>query len=108
MQGTGHLPKCDNANLEQSLQEVRASGGQRGRTLQEVSLGKEQHALFLLAPFSLYNRPAEGEHDLISSHLTMPTLIQLLGPMPIFTQSSLTMILSACSASLLKVATGQA
>lgn len=76
-----HLPKCNNENLEQSLQEVRTSGRQRSRTLKEVSLGKET-TCFIFFPSHLHHhplppneKPAEGEHDFISSHLSMPTLL---------------------------------
>lgn len=48
-QSTDQLPKCNNENLEQSLQEVRTSGRQRSRTLKEVSLGKET-ACFIFFP----------------------------------------------------------
>lgn len=97
--------KMQQCNLEQSLQEVRTSGRQRYRAVKEESpFGKGQHALF-----SLYVKPAEENHDFISSYLSIhANSIVQLGPLSLFKQSSLTTIMSACSISFPRVVIGQA
>lgn len=84
-QSTDNLPKCNNANLEQFLWEVRTTGRQR-QSSHRVLLWKGMVALFLLMHlFPCMWNLLKGNAILFPAK----SLIQLLGPIPIFKQSSL-------------------
>lgn len=108
-QSTDNLPKCNSANLEQSLQEARTSGRERSRALKDISLWKERGCFIFLKHLfpSMWNL-LKGTRFYFQPFIYANSLIQLLGLMSIFKQFSLTMILSACSTSFLKVVIGQA
>lgn len=65
-----HLPKCNNENLEQSLQEVRTSGRQRSRTLKEVSLGKET-TCFIFFPHTSTTNPCPPMRNLLKGNMIL-------------------------------------
>lgn len=96
---TDNLPKCNYTNLEQSLRVVRTLGEQKSRALkQESPFGKERCALFLLTHLFLV-----CETCWRGMWFPAKSFIQLLGPIPIFKQSSPTMLLSTWSNPLLKL-----
>lgn len=72
-QSTNNLPKCNSANLEQSIWEVRISGRQRQSSCR-IFLWKGMACfIFMYTSFSLYVKPSEGECDFISSQVSDST-----------------------------------
>lgn len=67
--GVYYLPKCNNENLEQSLQEVRTSGRQRSSTIKEDSLGKETTCFIFFS--SHFQTPAPTTRNLLKGNMIL-------------------------------------
>ena len=65
--------KCNSANLQQSLWEVRTSGRQRQSSCRVFLWKRMACFIFMYTSFSLYVKPSEGKCDFISSQVSDST-----------------------------------
>lgn len=72
-QSTNNLPKCNSANLEQSLWEVKTSGRQRQSSCRVFLWKGIAHFIFMYTSLFLYMKPSKGKCDFISSKVSDST-----------------------------------